>query len=195
MTMGTASTMTSAAEALGLTLPGAASIPGRRFAARADGRRHRPAHRRDGVGGPEAARHSDRARASTTRSPRCWRSAGRPTPSCISSRWRAAPASRSTLDRFDALARTHAAARQHAARRQVPDGGFLLRRAACARCWRASATCSTLDATTVNGTTLGENIAGADVFNDDVIRPRERSARRVRAASPCCAAISRPTAP
>ena len=41
MTMGTASTMTSAVEALGMTLPGAASIPGRGFAACAHGRRHR----------------------------------------------------------------------------------------------------------------------------------------------------------
>ena len=54
MTMGTASTMTSATEAMGLTLPGAASIP-------APDSRHaqmatldRQAHRRDGVGGPEA---------------------------------------------------------------------------------------------------------------------------------------------
>ena len=60
MTMGTASTMTSAAEALGLTLPGAASIPApdSRHAQMADA--HRQAHRRDGVGGPEAARHPHR---------------------------------------------------------------------------------------------------------------------------------------
>ena len=51
-----------------------------------------------------------------------------------------------------------------------------------------------LDARTVGGTTLGEDIAGAEVFNDDVILPRERRARARRAASPCCAAISRPTA-
>ena len=56
MTMGTASTMTSAAEALGLTLPGAASIPAAdsRHARMADA--HRPAHRRDGVGGPASRR-------------------------------------------------------------------------------------------------------------------------------------------
>ena len=54
MTMGTASTMTSAAEALGMTLPGAASIPAadsrHAVMADADGQ----AHRRDGVGGPQA---------------------------------------------------------------------------------------------------------------------------------------------
>ena len=37
MTMGTASTMTSAAEALGMTLPGARLDPGRRLAPRAHG--------------------------------------------------------------------------------------------------------------------------------------------------------------
>ena len=54
MTMGTASTMTSAAEALGFTLPGAVVDSGARFAARADGHRDRAAHRRDGVGRPQA---------------------------------------------------------------------------------------------------------------------------------------------
>ena len=83
MTMGTASTMTSAAEALGMTLARRRVDSRRGFAARADGHRHRPAHRRDGVGGPEAARHPRPRRASTTRSPRCWRSAARPTRSCI----------------------------------------------------------------------------------------------------------------
>ena len=56
MTMGTASTMTSAAEALGFTLPGAASIPAADSRHGADGGRDRPAHRRHGVGGSEAAR-------------------------------------------------------------------------------------------------------------------------------------------
>ena len=36
--MGTASTMTSLAEALGMTLPGSANIPGARFAAHGDRR-------------------------------------------------------------------------------------------------------------------------------------------------------------
>ena len=53
MTMGTASTMTSAAEALGLTLPGASSIPAAdsRHAAMAAATGH--AHRRDGLGGSD----------------------------------------------------------------------------------------------------------------------------------------------
>ena len=37
------------------------------------------------------------------------------------------------------------------------------------------ATCSDLDARTVNGKTLGENIAGAEVFNDDVILPPDKA--------------------
>ena len=52
MTMGTASTMTSAVDALGLTLPGASSIPAADSAHPAHGHRRRPPHRRDGVGGP-----------------------------------------------------------------------------------------------------------------------------------------------
>ena len=54
MTMGTASTMTSAAEALGFTLPGASSIPAPDSRHAADGDADRQAHRRDGLGGPEA---------------------------------------------------------------------------------------------------------------------------------------------
>ena len=46
--------------------------------------------------------------------------------------------------------------------------------AACGRCWPGWATCSHLDARTVNGLTLGENIAGSKVFNDEVIRPLDR---------------------
>jgi dihydroxy-acid dehydratase len=48
-TMGTASTMNSLAEALGMSLPGCAAIPAP----------HRPADRRNGVGGPEAVGHPD----------------------------------------------------------------------------------------------------------------------------------------
>ena len=67
MTMGTASTMAAAAEALGLTLPGASSIPGGRFRARPHGRRRRPPHRRARLGRREAARPADGRRRSTTR--------------------------------------------------------------------------------------------------------------------------------
>ena len=56
-TMGTASTMNALAEALGMSLPGCAAIPGAASRARPDRLRDRPAHRRDGVGGSEAVRH------------------------------------------------------------------------------------------------------------------------------------------
>ena len=52
MTMGTASTMTAIAEAIGMSLPGASSIPGAGFQPYAHERRMRPPHRRDGLGGP-----------------------------------------------------------------------------------------------------------------------------------------------
>ena len=44
------------------------------------------------------------------------------------------------------------------------------------------------------GTTLGENIAGAKVFNDDVIRPRDKPLVADGRRSRCCAATWRPTA-
>ena len=53
MTMGTASTMTSAVEALGVTLPGGLD-PGRGFPARRDGVADGSVDRRDGVGGRHA---------------------------------------------------------------------------------------------------------------------------------------------
>ena len=50
-----------------------------------------------------------------------------------------------------------------------------------------------LECLTVTGRTLGENIEGARVFNDDVIRPLAgRSMARARLR--CCAATSPPTA-
>ena len=51
-----------------------------------------------------------------------------------------------------------------------------------------------LECATVNGKTLGENIAGAKIYNDDVIRPSRQPACQRAAVWRCCAAISRPTA-
>ena len=48
---------------------------------------------------------------------------------------------------------------------------------------------------TVNGRTLGENIEGALVYNDEVIAPREQPARARRAAWRSCAATWPRTAP
>ena len=82
MTMGTASTMTSAVEALGLTLPGAASIP-------APDSRHAQMATLTGKRivdmvweDLKPSRHPHAPARSTTPSPRCWRWAARPTPSC-----------------------------------------------------------------------------------------------------------------
>ncbi len=46
---------------------------------------------------------------------------------------------------------------------------------------------------TVSGGTFGEKIAGVTVYKEDVILPRSRRCRP-RAAWPCCAATSAPTA-
>jgi dihydroxy-acid dehydratase len=62
MTMGTAATMMAIAETLGMTLPGASSIPAP-TPTTAHGDRMRPAHRRDGLGGPHAEQDPDRAEA------------------------------------------------------------------------------------------------------------------------------------
>ena len=64
MVMGTAATMMAIAEALGMSLPGASSIPARRLQPPAHVRRRRPPHRRHGVGGPDAGQdpHARRLR-------------------------------------------------------------------------------------------------------------------------------------
>jgi L-arabonate dehydrase len=49
-------------------------------------------------------------------------------------------------------------------------------------------------AITANGKTIGENIADAENYNTDVIKPL-RARSRTRPASPCCAATSRRAAP
>ncbi len=69
--------------------------PRARLAPRADGHRHRQAHRGPGVGRREAARISQPPPPSTTRSPRCWRSAAPRMRWCTWSRSRAALALRS----------------------------------------------------------------------------------------------------
>ena len=79
MTMGTASTMASMVEALGVGMPGNAAFPA------VDARRNvlarigRPAHRRDGEGEADASRRSSPRRPSRTRSAPTPRSAARPT--------------------------------------------------------------------------------------------------------------------
>ena len=78
------------------------------------------------------------------------------------------------LDRFDALSR-----RTPFLANIRPSGKFLmedfyLRRRPARRARCACAICCTPDCVTVNGRTLGENIEGAMVCNDEVIAPREQ---------------------
>ena len=67
MTMGTASTMTAITEAMGLTLPGASSIPAADAGHQRMARRLRPPHRRDGLGGPDAGQDRHRRSGARTR--------------------------------------------------------------------------------------------------------------------------------
>ena len=171
MTMGTASTMTSASEALGFTLPGAVSIPA------ADARHARMATEtgrrivdmvwedlkpRDIV----TARSIDNAITTIL-------ALGGSTNAVVHM---VALARRAgiplTLDRFDALARTTPLIANIR-----PAGKFLMEDFFYAGGLRALLNeirdLLELDARTVNGRTLGENIAGAEVFDRGVILPRE----------------------
>ena len=93
MTMGTASTMASMVEALGMGLPTQRGDSRRRFAPQGAGAHGRPAHRRDGARGPADVEDPDARRRSRTRSWSTARSAARPTRSCTCSRSPVASAS------------------------------------------------------------------------------------------------------
>jgi dihydroxy-acid dehydratase len=172
MTMGTASTMTSAAEALGLTLPGAASIP-------APDSRH-----------AQMAAHTGRRivemvwedlRPSRLLTAQSFDNAittvlalGGSTNALVHlvamARRAGVPLA---LDRFDELAqRTPLIANLR------PAGKYLMEDFHYAGGLRALLErirhLLHVDARTVNGRTLGENIAGARVFDDDVILPLDR---------------------
>jgi len=171
MTMGTASTMTSAAEALGLTLPGAASIPApdSRHAqmATASGKRivamvWEDLCARDVVD----ERSIDNAVTTVL-------ALGGSTNAIVHliavARRAGVPLD---LDRFDALAR-----RTPVLANIRPSGKYLMEDFYYAGGLRGLLARLTdlLDtsALTVNGRKLGENIEGAGVYNDDVIRPRK----------------------
>ena len=132
MTMGTASTMTSAAEAMGLTLPGAASIPA------ADSRHAQMATLTgkrivDMVWEDLKVRDIVDARAIDNAVTAVLALGGSTNAHRPPHRaWRAAPACRSTSRASTRWRAQHPGARQHPALGQVPDGGLLLRRAACA---------------------------------------------------------------
>ncbi len=170
MTMGTASTMTSATEAMGLTLPGAASIP-------APDSRHAQMATLSGkrivdmvwedlcIGDIVDARAIHNAVTTVL-------ALGGSTNAIvhlIATARRAGVAL--DLERFDALARqTPVLANIR------PSGKYLMEDFYYAGGLRAMLAnlADLLDTTarTVNGRSLGENIAGAETYNDDVIRPR-----------------------
>jgi len=170
MTMGTASTMTSAAEAMGLTLPGAASIPApdSRHAQMATltGKRivdmvWEDLKPRDIVD----ARAIDNAVTAVL-------ALGGSTNAVVHliavARRAGVPLD---LARFDALSR-----RTPVLANVRPSGKYLMEDFYYAGGLRGllARLGDLLDgsAATVNGRTLGENVAGAPVFQDDVIRPR-----------------------
>jgi dihydroxy-acid dehydratase len=172
MTMGTASTMTSAAEALGMTLSGAASIPA------ADARHARMASEtgRRAVAlvwedvKPRDILTADSFDNAITTVLALGGSTNALVHLIAMARRAGIPL---TIDRFDDLAR-----RTPLLANVRPAGKYLMEdfyyagglRALMARVRDLLA----LDARTVAGTTLGEAIAGAEIFNDEVILPRER---------------------
>ena len=172
MTMGTASTMAAAAEALGMTLPGASSIPaadsGHSRMAVAAGRRIvdmvwddlKPRDILTTAAFENAVTTAMALGGSTNAIIHLIAMAGRAGASL-------------DLDRFDALSR-----RTPFIGNIRPSGQFLMEdfhyaggaRGALNRIRRLLHT----DALTVNGRTIGENIDGAEVCNDAVIAPLEQ---------------------
>jgi dihydroxy-acid dehydratase len=173
MTMGTASTMTSAAEALGLTLPGAASIPAadsrHAVMAAATGKRIVEMVWEDLKISDLLTEASFRNAVTTVLA------IGGSTNASIHLIAMAHRAGlRLDLDDFDALAR-----KTPLLANIQPSGKYLMEDFYYAGGLRALLhnLRDLIDprARTVNGQTLGENIAGAKVFNDDVIRTRDRA--------------------
>jgi len=173
MTMGTASTMTSAAEALGLTLPGAASIPAvdSRHAtmAAATGRRIVEMVWEDVKPSDVLTRAAFQNAVTTVLA------IGGSTNAAIHliamARRAGVPL---TLDEFDALAR-----RTPLLANIRPSGEYLMEdfyyAGGLPALLRNLGALLEVDAMTVNGSTLAANIAGCEVFNDDVIRTMDRA--------------------
>lgn len=171
MTMGTASTMTSAVEALGMTLPGAASIPA------ADANHPKMATL---TGKRIVDMVWEDLKPTDILSAAAFDNAivtvlalGGSTNAIVHlvamARRAGVPL---TLDRFDALSATTPVLAD-----VRPSGRFLMEDFYYAGGLRALLAevrdLLSLDCRTVNGRTLGENLAGAEVYNADVIRKRE----------------------
>ncbi len=173
MTMGTASTMTSAAEALGLTLPGAASIP-------APDSRHMQMACATGRRIVEMVWEDLRPSRLLTREAfdnaiTCVLALGGSTNALVHlvamARRAGVPL---TIDRFDELARdTPLIANLRPAGEHLMED-FYYAGGLPALLERLRAQLH-VDCLTANGRTLGENIAGARVLDDDVILPVERA--------------------
>jgi dihydroxy-acid dehydratase len=173
MTMGTASTMTSAVEALGMTLAGAASIPA------ADSRHARMAvdagRRAVDIVWEDLKPRDILTAASFDNAITAVLALGGSTNALVHliamARRCGIPL---TLDRFDELSR-----RTPLLANIRPAGKYLMEDFYYAGGLRGlMARISDLlspDERTVGGVSIGEAIAGADVFNDDVILPRERA--------------------
>ncbi len=169
MTMGTASTMTSAVEVLGLTLPGAASIP-------APDSRHAQMATLTGKRIVDMVWEDLKpldilTEASFTNAVTAVLALGGSTNSVVHLIAMARRASIPlTLDRFDELAR-----KTPVIANLRPSGQYLMEDFYYAGGLRAflGQLGSAIDGTqrTVNGKTIAENIAGAKVYNEDVIRP------------------------
>ena len=170
MTMGTASTMTSAMEALGLTLPGAASIP-------APDSRHAQMASLTGQRIVEMVWEDLQVREIATAAAfdnavTTVLALGGSTNAIVHlvalARRAGVPLD---IDRFDAISR-----RTPVLANVRPSGKFLMEDFFYAGGLRAllASLGDLIDgsAATVNGKTLGENIAGAKAWNEDVIRPR-----------------------
>ncbi|HEY2022580.1 L-arabinonate dehydratase [Paraburkholderia sp.] len=172
MTMGTASTMTSAAEALGFTLPGFASTP-------APDSRHAQLAAKTGMRIVEMVWEDLKPSDLLTTA-----SVDNAVTTCVALSGSTnaivhmiALARRSgielTLERFDEIAR-----RTPVLANIRPTGAYLMEDFFYAGGLRAllAELGELIDRSqkTVNGRTLGENIEGAQIFNDDVIRRRDK---------------------
>jgi dihydroxy-acid dehydratase len=173
MTMGTASTMTSAAEALGFTLPGAVSIPA------ADSRHARMAtdtgRRSVDLVWEDFKPRDFVTAAAVDNAITTVLALGGSTNAVVHL---VAVARRAgialSIDRFDELAR-----RTPLVANIRPAGKYLMEDFYYAGGLRALlaeiADLLSLDARTVSGRTLGENLVGAEVFNHEVILPRDKA--------------------
>ena len=168
MTMGTASTMTAIAETMGFVLPGGSAIPAP-DANHPRARDHdRPAGRRDGVGGPDTRSGADRRRRGQrySRASRHGRLDQRHDPRGGDGAARRHPARSRAVRR--------AGARGAGAGQRPPSGKYLMEDFYYAGGILALQgqlrELLDLDCLTVNGRTIGQNIEGAKVYNDDVIK-------------------------